>query len=111
MELFNDALSAIFRDIDAAGKSHEVREQLESFATGAGIYHTLFRKAGPAADGTFATSRVLENLAVLVGPKQAEATLAQWLYEYVSFAIFVAEPYVRSSGPGATTLAKRVAEL
>ena len=30
----------------------EVREQLSSFATGAGIYDTLFQKAGPAADGT-----------------------------------------------------------
>jgi hypothetical protein len=109
--LFNEAISAIFRDVDATGKSEEVREQLESFATGAGVYHTLFRKAGPAADGTLATDRVLENMAVLVGPKQAEATLAQWLYEYVSFATFVAEPYVRPGSHGSTSLAKRIAEL
>ena len=68
--------------------------------------------------------KITENIAVMVGPDQAEATLAQWLYEYVSFAVFVAEPFLRpvhesSSGPvsirsGAvpmSSLSKRVAEL
>ncbi|MEZ4310383.1 MAG: hypothetical protein R3F14_20265 [Polyangiaceae bacterium] len=32
---------------------------------------------------------------VMVGPAQAETMLAQWLYEYVSFAVFVAEPFLR----------------
>ena len=52
-------------------------------------------RPAPRADGTLDAERVIENVAVLVGPDQAESMLAQWLYEYVSFAMFVAEPYLR----------------
>jgi hypothetical protein len=122
--LYNDAITLIFREVDAVGKGGEVREQLASFATGAGVYDSLFRKGGPAADGTLLPERIIENIGRLVGPDQAEATLAQWLYEYVSFAVFVAEPFLRpnadAAGPvslrsGAASqssmLARRVAEL
>lgn len=123
--VFNQAIAIIFREVDAVGRGGEVREQLASFATGAGVYDALFRKAGPAQDGTLVTERIIENIGVLVGPDQAEATLAQWLYEYVSFAVFVAEPFLRpgaegGSGPvsirsGAPSqgsiLAKKVAEI
>jgi hypothetical protein len=123
--LFNEAIALIFREVDAVGKGGEVREQLASFATGAGVYDALFRKAGPAPDGTLIPQQIIENIAVMVGPDQAEATLAQWLYEYVSFAVFVAEPFLRpgmdpNSGPvsihsGAQSqgsiLARKVADL
>jgi hypothetical protein len=128
--LFNEAISLIFREVDAVGDGRgggEVREQLASFATGAGVYDALFRRAGPGPDGTVVTDKIIENIAVLVGPEQAETTLAQWLYEYVSFAVFVAEPFLRpaqetheaqggpvsqrGAAPSASTLSKRVAEL
>jgi hypothetical protein len=119
--LYNQAIAMIFAEVDATGRGGEVREQLASFATGAGIYDSLFRKAGPATDGTLVAERIVENVAVLVGPDQAETMLAQWLYEYVSFAMFVAEPYLRpaTEGPGSPRkgdvmglgLAKKVAEL
>jgi hypothetical protein len=115
--LFNEAIAMIFREIDEVGHGAEVRDQLSSFATGAGIYDALFRRGGPAADGTLIPERIIENVAVLVGPDQAEPMLAQWLYEYVSFAMFVAEPYLRPDGPGGrrseggSQLAKSVAEL
>jgi hypothetical protein len=117
--LFNQSIAMIFGEVDATGRGGEVREQLASFATGAGIYDSLFRKAGPATDGTLVAERIVENIAVLVGPDQAETMLAQWLYEYVSFAMFVAEPYLRPPSEGAsrkadanaTGLAKKVAEL
>jgi hypothetical protein len=116
--LFNEAIAMILREVDDVGHGNEVREQLTSFATGAGIYDALFRKAGPAQDGTLALERVVENVAVLVGPDQAEPMLAQWLYEYISFAIFVAEPYLRPepAQPGVrrsetSQLVKIVAEL
>jgi hypothetical protein len=105
--LFNEAISLVLREVDAVGHGGEVREQLASFATGAGVYDALFRKAGPAADGTVAIDKIIENIAVLVGPPQAETTLSQWLYEYISFAVFVAEPFLR----GGSNLSKRVAEL
>jgi len=131
--LFNEAMSLILHEVDAVGRGGEVREQLASFATGAGVYDALFLKAGPAPDGTVSIERIIENIATLVGPTEAEATLSQWLYEYISFAVFVAEPFLRpghevlrldldgppSSGNGpapqplqpGTSLSKRVAEL
>jgi hypothetical protein len=105
--LFNQAIAMIFGEVDATGRGGEVREQLASFATGAGIYDSLFRKAGPAVDGTLVADRIVENIAVLVGPDQAETMLAQWLYEYVSFAMFVAEPYLRPP-PESTRSARKV---
>ena len=119
MALFNDAIAMILADVDHAGRGEEVRWQLTSFATGAGIYDALFRGSGPAPDGTLDAARVIENAEMLAGPGQAEAMLAQWLYEYVSFAMFVAEPYLRMGPDGiplskrgeGTPLSKRVAEL
>ena len=96
--LFNEAIALIFREVDGSGHGGEVREQLSSFATGAGVYDALFRKAGPAPDGTVLAEKIIENIGVLVGPEQAEATLSQWLYEYVSFGVFVAEPFLRAAG-------------
>jgi hypothetical protein len=93
--LFNQAIQLVLAEVDAIGKGGEVREQLASFATGAGVYDALFRKAGPAENGTLDSDQVTENIGVLVGPEQAESTLAQWLYEYASFAMFVAEPHLR----------------
>jgi hypothetical protein len=117
--LFNQAIATIYREVDAVGRGGEVREQLASFATGAGVYDALFQKGGPAADGTVDQDRIVENVAVLVGPEQAETMLAQWLYEYVSFALFVAEPLLRQPGEGpmsrATSeqrqLSRKIAEL
>ena len=94
--LFNQGMALIMREVDAVDRGGEVREQLASFATGAGVYDALFQKAGPEEDGTIHADRVIENISRLVGPEQAESTLAQWLYEYASFAMFVAEPFLRS---------------
>jgi Domain of unknown function (DUF4388) len=116
--LFNEAIAMIFREVDAVEHGNEVREQLTSFATGAGIYDALFRKAGPALDGTLVPERIVENVAIMVGPDQAESMLGQWLYEYISFAIFVAEPFLRPesvAGGGrrgeGTNLVRTVAEM
>jgi hypothetical protein len=99
--LFNEAMLVLFKELDSIGRGADVREQLASFATGAGIYDALFQKAGPAPDGTLVPERIVENVGVLAGPDQAEAMLAQWLYEYVSFSMFVAEPFLRAGADGA----------
>lgn len=117
--LCNEAIGTILAEVDAAGRGEEVRWQLSSFATGAGIYDALFRGAGPGPDGTLAPEPIVANATMLAGPEQAEAMLAQWLYEYVSFAMFVAEPYLRLGPDGfpmsrrgeAAPLSRRVAEL
>lgn len=116
--LFNQAIHIIFDEMDRVQHGDEVREQLASFATGAGIYDALLQGAGPAADGTVEVERVVQNAQVLVGPEQDEVMLAQWLYEYVSFALFVAEPLLRQgdapvsrASPEQRELSRRVAEL
>jgi hypothetical protein len=110
--LFNEAIALVFAAVAAAGRAGELREQLASFATGAGVYDALFRGAGPADDGGLDASKIIENIQVLVGPTDAESTLAQWLHEYASFAVFVSEPMLRGEdGSGPQTLARRVAEL
>lgn len=111
--LFNQAISMVMREVDAVARGAEMRQQLASFATGAGIYDALFMRAGPRVDGTLDEDRIVENIAMLVGPDQAEATLAQWLYDYVAFAIFIAEPILReaASRAGAQGLAKSVADI
>lgn len=118
--LFNEAMTSIFEEISAIERAGELREQLASFATGAGVYDALFRGAGPHADGTLDGPKVAENVEVLVGPQQAEQMLAQWLYEYASFAVFVAEPMLRGEGGPPSSrrgdvpplpLAKKIAEL
>jgi hypothetical protein len=112
--LFNEAMSLVLREVDAVKRGDEVRQHLSSFATGAGIYDALFQRAGPAQDGTLSVEQTLENVQVLVGPEQAESMLAQWLYDYVSFAIFIAEPVLREAPARAGStpaLAKNVAEI
>lgn len=101
--LFNQALKLVFSTVDAAGKGSEVRDQLASYATGAGVYDALFMRAGPDPDGTFQTERVVENVERMFG--DGDLTIVrQWLYDYVSFAVFVAEPQ-------GGALAKRVADI
>jgi len=92
---FNEAIAKLLDAMDKLGKGAEVREQLSSFATGAGVYDALFQRAGPAENGMLEPDQIVENIGMLVGPDQAEAMLTQWLYEYASFALFLGEPVLR----------------
>lgn len=103
--LFNQGMRLVFEALEPTGKSAEVAEQLASYATGAGVYDALFSRAGPAADGTFDTDKVVENARRLVGDGDL-GMVRQWLYDYVSFAVFLAEPIARGA-----SIAARVAEL
>jgi hypothetical protein len=117
--LFNQAISLILQRVDQVGGGAEIREQLSSFATASGVYDALFRDAGPAEDGTLDPDKIAETIMVLVGPENATAMLAQWLYEYASFAMFIAEPLLRSrvvdEGAGPTSegaaVSRKVADL
>lgn len=118
--LFNQAIRLVLQKVDEVGGGNDIREQLASFATASGVYDALFRDAGPFPDGTLDADKIADTITVLVGPEEAETMLAQWLYEYASFAMFIAEPLLRSrvidepdgapSSEGAT-VSRRVAEL
>jgi hypothetical protein len=118
--LFNQAIALILSKVDEAGGGDDIREQLASFATASGVYDALFRDAGPAPDGTLDVEKIAESIQQLVGGENALGMLAQWLYEYASFAMFIAEPLLRSrvideaSGPPTSqgaAVSRRVAEL
>ncbi|MEM1028974.1 MAG: DUF4388 domain-containing protein [Myxococcota bacterium] len=120
--LFNQAMSFILNRVDEVGGGVEVREQLASFATASGVYDALFRDAGPRADGTLDAAKVAVTVEQLAGSDNATPMLGQWLYEYASFAMFIAEPLLRgrpslidvtAEGPASegAAVSRRVAEL
>ena len=86
----NEALRAIFQAVEAAGKRGPVRENLASFAVGAGVYDILFRNAGPNEHGVLDARAVADNLVIVAGDADPENILKQMLHEYVSFALFSA---------------------
>jgi hypothetical protein len=109
---FNEAMSLLLHSVDQIGKGTELRDQLSSFATGAGVYDALFMGgAGPAKDGTLHGEKIVDNIAMLAGPGEAGAQmLSQWLYDYASFAAFIGEPMLRSGDKQGTT-ARKIGEL
>ena len=86
----NSALRIIHQKADSAGKGTAVRDGLNSFAVGAGVYDILFRNAGPDEMGALVTGTVAENVAIVAGGADPEEFLKQTLHEYVSFALFSA---------------------
>ena len=86
----NDALRAIMGAADAAGRGTAVRDNLASFASGAGLYEILFRGAGPDGAGALAPKTVADNADRLAKGDDAQNTLRQLLHDYVSFALFTA---------------------
>jgi hypothetical protein len=103
----NGALRAIFAAAQSAGKSQEVRENLASFAVGAGVYDLLFRKAGPDESGALNPEVVAANSVVMAGSADQDNMLKQMLHEYVSFALFSAGAALGSGAEG--ELARQVA--
>jgi uncharacterized protein DUF4388 len=104
----NGALRSILAAVHQAGRAEEVRANLASFASGAGVYEILFRQAGPDPSGALDPERVAANsLAVAGGAAEQDNLLKQMLHEYVSFALFSAGAAL---GSGAESeLAKQVA--
>jgi hypothetical protein len=83
-------LRQIFEVVKQSGKVDTVRENLASFAVGAGVYDILFRNAGPDDNGALKAEAVAENVLVVACGSNPENILRQMLHEYVSFALFSA---------------------
>lgn len=105
---FNAAIGLVFRSVTDAGKSGELHEGLRSFATSSGLYDHLFRGAGPKDDGTVDADVVAKNIRTMTGDEDA-AALSQWLYDYVSFALFASASLL--SEDREAELSRAVAEL
>ncbi len=105
---FNAAMTLVFGAVGDAGRAAELDEGMASFATSSGLYDHLFRGAGPHPDGTVDVDAVGKNLRTMSGDDDATA-LSQWLYEYVSFALFASASLLDEDREAA--LSRSVAEV
>jgi hypothetical protein len=115
VDVYNQAIALILRELDAIDEGDSIRDQLVSFASKGEVYTTLFVGAGPADDGTLDAAKVAENVMRVSNAKDAEEKLAHWLYEYASYALFLARPHLQrvqaakeESGAAPKRLSQRV---
>ncbi len=95
VEVYNQAIALILRELDAIDEGDAIREQLVAFASKGADYATLFAGAGPADDGTLDAVRTAENVLGMADPKGAEEKISHLLYEYASYALFLARPHLQ----------------
>lgn len=89
VEAANDVLAASFRRATEAGRALELRESLNTYVVGQGVfYDMLLQGAGPDAGGRLAAERVAENAQMVAQGGNVEQTLRKLLFDYVSFALF-----------------------
>jgi DNA-binding response OmpR family regulator len=94
VEVFNRAIALILRELDAIDEGDGVRAALKTFAHGHPLYPTLLCDCGPNDDGTLDADRVTANLSRLSQPDAAGDMLSDALYEYASYAMFLARPHL-----------------
>lgn len=91
--VFNQAIVLIMREVDTLGAGDSIRADLTRFVEHHGLYTILFNGAGPAEDGSVNATQVGRNLKGLVHEdKDSDDLLAHALYEYASYAMFLARP-------------------
>lgn len=100
VQVFNQAMVLLMRELDAMDVADEIRAQLAQFATEDGVYDVLFAGAGPAEDGSLDAERIESNFARLSAPADAEYLLAEWLHGYASYAMFLARPHLQRAEEG-----------
>ena len=93
VEVYNEPLAFLLRELDAANEGARVRAQLEKFASEQENGH-LVKGAGPNHDGTFDAAVVLSNVGAEADPDEAEGHLSTLLYDYASYALFLARPHL-----------------
>ncbi len=97
VEVYNDAIKLLLVELDAMDEGETVREHLAKFAE---------RLPEPLAgltaadDGTFDAAAVATSVAAAVSPAEAEEALSSWLYDYASFALFLARPHLARRDEG-----------
>jgi hypothetical protein len=94
VDVYNEASSTLFAQLDAPA-AQIVRTELARFAESA-QYAATFAGAGPADDGSLRADVVYENLVTQGELAAADQRLARMLYDYASYAIFVAGPYLEA---------------
>jgi len=100
INVFNRAIRMLMRELDAIDQGDAVRQDLSRHARQHGVYASLFRNAAPAEDGTLDVASVATNLARISAPIGADRMLAAALYEYASYAMFLARPHLSRAQAG-----------
>jgi hypothetical protein len=95
VEVYNQAIAIILRELDAMDEGDAVREQLAKFIAGHQQLQVLLGGETPADDGTFDPGRIAEKLASSGAPEEAGAMLGTLLHEHASYALFLARPHIR----------------
>ncbi len=112
IEIYNEAIKVLLHEVDLLGVGDEVRTQLAGFAA-----HESTKSffASPKVDGTLDGGAVVDRIAGASDPQRVEEQLGQWLYDYASYAIFLARPHLdrpsASQGPPGAAVSRRVADL
>lgn len=92
VEIYNDAIVVLLRELDAMGEGDGVRAQLATFGTVGG--ERPYEDAKPEADGTIDADETVARIQAATDVRAAEERLEQWLYDYASFALFLGRPHL-----------------
>lgn len=90
VEIYNEAIVLLLRELDAMDEGEAVRVKLADFAKDAPT--DLFGAGIPEDDGSFDAEAIGKRSA---GVDDAETRVSSWLYDYASFAIFLARPHLQ----------------
>ncbi len=92
VSVYNRAIATILRELDAMDEGDAVREQLAAFADQRSPYRQLLAGIVPADDGSLDPAQVVANVGRMSHVAEPEDALGRWLYEYASYALFLARP-------------------
>lgn len=113
VEVYNDAIVVLLRELDAMDEGDGVRESLAKFASAEA--DSFLADATPAEDGTLDVDETVARIDGAPDSLAAEDRLAKWLYDYASYAVFLARPHLdrrEDVSAGATSrVSRRVADL
>ncbi len=85
----NEVLFAIFEHAQKTAIVAEIRQSLDGFKVGAGVfYDMLFQGAGPDHQGRLDVARVIGNAPMVAQGEDIKTSLRKLLFDYVSFALY-----------------------
>lgn len=94
VDVYNDAISTILRELDAIEQGDEVRAQLVQFANQRAVVRKLLEGTQANDDGSLDAATVTHNLAGVEAGPDPEDFLGRVLYELASYGLFLARPHL-----------------
>lgn len=108
IEVYNEAVVVLMRELEAVAQGDAVRAQLAGFAQRDATEASFVKLA---ADGTVDADDAVEKVAREDNPAAVEDRVAAWLYDYASYAVFLARPHLERGDaprdPSRTRLSRR----